>query len=85
MFSKAREAKSSFYIMFSTAGDSTSLFFIGFLKKTNDWSDKAGQLGDKAGQLGDKGNRDREAAIGFWKQPHEKACDLISCKRLSVD
>ena len=70
MFPKAGEAKSSFYIMFSTAGDSKSLFFMCFLKKTNDWSDKAGQLGDKAGQLGDKGNRDREAAIGFWKQPY---------------
>ena len=70
MFCKAGEAKPSFYIMFSKGGHSKTSFLIGFLKKTNDWSDKAGQLGDKLGQLGDKGNRDREAAIGFWKQPY---------------
>ena len=40
MFSKAGEAKSSFNVMFSTAGHSKSLFFFGFLKKTNDWSDR---------------------------------------------
>ena len=40
MFCKAGEARPSIYIMFSKGGHSKTSFLIGFLKKTNDWSDR---------------------------------------------